>query len=136
MAQRFEMHQAAAEAATTIATLDGRLGHLDSAVRALERVVAAARDGGDTEAETRRAVPPRDDRARGRPAGRGAGAVPAGRQCGDRVGPAVAPYGFDARYQQATTAFLRGRWDESLAIATPRASRRRPTPRHSCSRSG
>ena len=28
-----------------------------------------------------------------------------------------APYGFDARYHQAMTAMMRGRWDEALAVA-------------------
>ena len=117
MAQRFEMHQTAAEAATTLAALDSRLGHLDSAVQALHGVVSTARDAGDTEGEMRGrfhlALIELDE-----------GHLPEAQElfreaaaAAVRSGRPWAPYGFDARYQQATTAFLRGRWDEALDIA-------------------
>ena len=119
MAQRFELHQTAAEAATTIAALDGRLGHLDSAVRALEGVVAAAREAGNTEAEMRGrfhlALIELEE-------GRLAAAQELFREAAAAAtasGRPWAPYGFDARYQQAMTAYLRGRWDEALDIANP-----------------
>ena len=117
MAQRFGMHRTAAEAATTLATLDKRLGHLDSAVHALDRVVAAASSEGDPEAEMRgrfhlaliELEEGRLEEAQELFRLAAAAARASGRPW--------APYGFDARYQQAATAFLRGRWDEALAIA-------------------
>jgi DNA-binding CsgD family transcriptional regulator len=119
MAQRFGMHQAAAEAATTLAALDGRLGHFDSAVHALTEVVASARAANDTEAEMRGrfhlAMMDLEN-------GRLAEAEELFRQAAEAAsasGRPWAPYGFDARYQQATVAMLRGRWDETLAIANP-----------------
>ena len=119
MAQRFEMHQAAAEAATTLATLDGRLGHFDSAGHALNGVVTAAQRSGDTEAEMRGrfhlALIKLEE-------GRLDEAEELFRQAATAAresGRPWAPYGFDARYQQATTALLRGRWDEALRIADP-----------------
>jgi DNA-binding CsgD family transcriptional regulator/tetratricopeptide (TPR) repeat protein len=117
MAQRFEVPEVAAEATTTLATLEGRAGDAEAALAALQRVVDDARARGDTMGEMRGRyhlayVHLEDGRLAeaeelfGRTA---AAAVAAGRPW--------APYGFDARFHQAMTAYLRGRWDEALTVA-------------------
>jgi DNA-binding CsgD family transcriptional regulator len=119
MAQRFAMPEVVAEATTTLATLDVRAGDAESGVRALEAVVARAEEEGDTDAEVRgRYHLAYVHLERGRLAEAeelfrrtSAAAAAAGRPW--------APYGFDARYHQATTALLRGRWEEALRVADP-----------------
>jgi DNA-binding CsgD family transcriptional regulator len=117
MAQRFDLSQVAAEAATTLATLDVQSGDFDTAIVALERVVATAQGERDTSGEMR-----------GRyhlahihlEHGRLAEAQELFRLAAvaaTEAGRPWAPYGFDARYHQAMTALLRGRWDEALEIA-------------------
>ena len=119
MAQRYGMHQSAAEAATTLATLDRRLGHFDSAAQALSDVVSAARFAGDTEAEMRgRYHLAMVEMERGRLAEAQELFRLAAEAARDSGRP-WAPYGFDARFQQAVVALLRGRWDETLMIANP-----------------
>ena len=136
MAQRFEMHQAAAEAATT--HRDARRAARPPRLRRARP--RAGRGGGARRRRHRggdaRAVPPRDDRARGRPAGRGAGAVPAGRRVRrPRSGRPWAPYGFDARYQQATDRATSGaggtrRWRIADPAGRVAAGRRRGAAAH------
>ncbi|HET6560712.1 MAG TPA: AAA family ATPase, partial [Marmoricola sp.] len=117
MAQRFALSDVASEAATTLATLDERAGDTETALQALEEVVARARADGDTVAEARsryhlaylhleRGGLAEAQHLFGITA---AAAAQAGRPW--------APFGFDSRYHQAMTAYLRGRWDEALDIA-------------------
>src|SRR3712207_4286533 len=53
MAQRFDLGRVATEAMTTLATLDVEAGDAETAVGALERVVAGARDAADAWGEVR-----------------------------------------------------------------------------------
>ncbi|CAA9348451.1 MAG: hypothetical protein AVDCRST_MAG34-1595 [uncultured Nocardioidaceae bacterium] len=117
MAQRFDLGQVATEAMTTLATLDVEAGDTETAVRALERVVDAAREAGDPLGEVRgRFYIAQIHLDNGRLAEAqelfrvaSAGAA--------QVGQPWAPYGFDARYYRAVTAYMRGRWDEALEVA-------------------
>ena len=117
MAQRLDLPQVAAEAATTLATLDVQAGDMDAAVRALHGIVTDAQAERDTDAEMRgRYYLAIVHLERGR-------LVEAQELFGEAAkaaqdaGRPWAPYGFDARYHQAMTALLRGRWDEALAIS-------------------
>ncbi len=116
MAQRFEMTDVVAEAATTLASLDDRLGDPETALRALEEVVVSAHVAGDVKAEMRG----RHHLAyilldRGRLA-EAHDLFEQSRAAAVAMGQPWAPYGFDARYHQAMTAYLRGMWDDTLAM--------------------
>lgn len=117
MAQRFDDAEVAADAATTLATLDVHAGDFEAAVRALESVVAGAQAAMDTTTEMR-----------GRyhlalvhlehgllAEAQDLFALAAGAAAD--AGRPWAPFGFDARYLAAQTAYLRGRWEEALALA-------------------
>lgn len=117
MAQRFGLTEVVSEVELTLAAIEDRLGDQEAAIGALRRVLTAAQEQGDRAAEMRgryhlalvhleRGDLRRAEELFGTTA---AAAVAAGRPW--------APYGFDARYHQAMTAYLRGRWDEAVAVA-------------------
>ncbi|MDX6325687.1 MAG: hypothetical protein QOK15_2041, partial [Nocardioidaceae bacterium] len=117
MAQRFGMLDVAAEATTTLARVDAEAGDTGTAVKALEGVVVAAQQSGDTDGEMRGRYHLAQIHLE---EGRLPEAQELFRQSAEaaaRAGRPWAPYGFDARYLSALTAFLRGQWDEALRIA-------------------
>jgi DNA-binding CsgD family transcriptional regulator/tetratricopeptide (TPR) repeat protein len=116
MAQRFELRQVAAEAATTLATLDDRSGDPETALRALERVVAAAREDGDTAAEMRGRHHLGYVHLERGDLGAAHELFSQAAEFAASAGRPWAPYGFDARYHLAMTALMRGDWDETLAV--------------------
>ena len=122
LAQKLDMPMLVADATTTLAGVDQRVGDPDAALRALAEIVARARDDGDTGAEMRslflignmhheRADLPasRDAFAEADAAARAAGRP-------------WAPYGFDARLMEALTDYLIGDWDAALAAVDRVAS--------------
>ena len=117
MAQRFDMPDVVADATTTLATLDVRAGEFDAALRALERVVSDAQEANDAFAEMRGRFHLANVHLEH---GRLAEAQDLFHQAAGTAraaGRPWAPYGFDARYYEAMTAFLRGQWDDALRVA-------------------
>lgn len=118
MAQRFDMARTAAEATTTLAAVDALGGDTDTAVRAMQGVVAGARDRGDLPAEMRGAYHlghmylERGDLVDAEEAFARARGVAVS------LGQPWAPYGFDARLMRALALYLRGRWDDALEAAS------------------
>jgi DNA-binding CsgD family transcriptional regulator/tetratricopeptide (TPR) repeat protein len=128
LAQRFALSGVAAEAATTLATLDERAGDAENALQSLEELVAKAHADGDAVAEARsryHLASVHLERGGLEKAQELFGITAA---AAARSGLLWAPFGFDSRYLQAMTAFLRGRWDEALQIAD--VSGQSPPPDH------
>jgi DNA-binding CsgD family transcriptional regulator/tetratricopeptide (TPR) repeat protein len=117
MAGRFARMDVAAEAATTLASVDSRSGDVETALRALSEVVETARERGDLDREMRGLyITAHIHLERGRlevAQEHFSQAAEAARL----AGRPWAPYGFDARYHHASTAYLRGDWDEALRVA-------------------
>lgn len=117
MAQRLDLADVAAEAATTLALVDDRAGDGETAVKALDAVVEAAERAGDVVALLRSLYNRGYVQLEwGLLAEAQASFAAAMRVAVDRGQP-WAPYGFDARLMVALCAYLRGRWDEVLVVA-------------------
>ncbi len=116
MAQQLEVPRVVAEATTTLAKIDERSGDAEPALKALLEVADDARARGDGYGEMRGAYNlgslhlERGLLAEAEEAFARAAAV------AERLGQPWAPYGFDARFMQALTAYVRGRWDEVTAL--------------------
>ncbi len=117
LAQKLDLPTLVADATTTLAGVDERVGDADAAFRALDEIVARSRADGDANAEMRslflignlhleRADLPasRDAFARADAAARAAGRP-------------WAPYGFDARLMEALTDYLLGDWEAVASVA-------------------
>jgi DNA-binding CsgD family transcriptional regulator len=119
MAGRFGLVDVAAEAATTLASIDERLGDEETALKALDEVVETARERGDLDREMRgRYLAAHVHLERGR-LDLAQELFRQAAEAARTAGRPWAPYGFDARYQHAATAYLRGDWDEALRVADP-----------------
>ena len=116
LAQKLDLSAVVADATTTLAGVDERAGDPAAAMRAFEDIVAQARATGDTHVETRglyllgRLHHERSE-------------LEDAQRCfhlavgtARRTGAPWAPYAFDARLLEATTAYQRGEWDEVLTI--------------------
>jgi DNA-binding CsgD family transcriptional regulator/tetratricopeptide (TPR) repeat protein len=117
LAQRFALSNVAAEAATTLATLDERAGDAENALEALEELVAKAQAEGDAVSEMRSRYHLASVHLERGGLAKAEELFGVTAAAAARSGLLWAPFGFDARYLQAMTAFLRGRWDEALRIA-------------------
>ncbi len=117
LAQKLDLSVVVADATTTLAGIDQRAGDPGAAERALEQIVASARDDHDADNQMRglyllgdllqeRADLPGACRAYEETM---AVAAAAGRPW--------APYAFDARMMLATARYQTGEWDEALRLA-------------------
>ena len=123
LAQKLDMPTVVADATTTLASVDQRVGDPDAALRALEGIVARARATKDPATEMRSLCLignlhyERADLASARDA------FHAGDEAARRSGRPWAPYGFDSRLLEALTEYQRGEWDDALAaldrVTTP-----------------
>ncbi|WP_162529785.1 ATP-binding protein [Nocardioides caldifontis] len=117
LAQVLGMSEVAADATTTLADLDVQSGDHESALQALERVATEARAAGDIEGETRgRYHLALIHLERGR-LEEAAAAFHDSAAAAAEAGRPWAPYGYSARYHEAMTLYLLGRWDEATRVA-------------------
>jgi DNA-binding NarL/FixJ family response regulator/tetratricopeptide (TPR) repeat protein len=116
LAQKLDLSVVVADATTTLAGIDERAGDPAAAMRAFEDIVEQARAAGDPYVQTRGLYllgRLHHERAE----------LEAAQNCfhqavatARQTGAPWAPYAFDARLLEATTAYQRGQWDRVLAI--------------------
>ncbi len=117
MAQRFDLATVAAEAATTLARIDERLGELESALATLEQVAESAAANQDTVGEMRGRYHLAYVRLETGDVDGAAEQFRLTAEAAVRAGRPWAPYGFDARFHWALTLYVRGDWDGALRVA-------------------
>jgi DNA-binding NarL/FixJ family response regulator len=123
IARKRDMPSVVADATTTLAGIDQRVGDSDTAIRALRDIVEQARADQDTAAEMRglyilaevQLEQARLDVARQH--------YHRAAEVARRAGRPWAPYGFDARLLEALVAYLAGDWDGAIEaierVSTP-----------------
>jgi DNA-binding NarL/FixJ family response regulator len=116
LAQKLDLASVVADATTTLAGIDQRAGETDSAERSLTHIVEAARHTGDTTAMMRGQAFLGELYLERAELDRAQEAFHLAYETGQRAGRPWAPYGFDARFMQAITAYQAGRWDDVLRI--------------------
>ncbi|RYU10780.1 ATP-binding protein [Nocardioides iriomotensis] len=117
LAQKLDLAMVVADATTTLAGVDQRVGDPDAALRALEGIVSRARATRDTATEMRSQflIGHLHHERADLPAA--AESFRAGDQVARTAGRPWAPYGFDSRLFEALTHYQRGAWDDALAAA-------------------
>jgi DNA-binding CsgD family transcriptional regulator/tetratricopeptide (TPR) repeat protein len=116
MAQRFDLSTVAAEAATTLARIDERLGDLEAALAALEQVAESAAANDDTVGEMRGRYHLAYVRLETGDVDGAAEQFRLTAEAAVRAGRPWAPYGFDARFHYALTLYVRGDWTGAMRV--------------------
>ena len=121
LAQKLDLPMLVADATTTLAGVDQRVGDPDAAMRALEDIVARSRSTRDTATEMRSLFLIGNLHHERADLGAARDAFHAGDEVARAAGRPWAPYGFDSRLLEALTDYQRGEWDDALA-ATDRVT--------------
>ena len=116
LAQKLDMPMLIADATTTLAGVDQRVGDPDTAMRSLREIVERARAAGDTSAEMRSLFLLGGLHHELAELGEARRHFHLAAEAARNAGRPWAPYGFDARLIEALTAYQMGDWDGALEI--------------------
>lgn len=117
LARKLDMPMLVADATTTLAGVDQEVGDSDTAIRALDEIVAQARESRDTAAELRGLYILGEMHLESAHLDQARGCYHDAAEVARAAGRPWAPYGFDARLLEALIAYMQGDWDGALATA-------------------
>jgi DNA-binding NarL/FixJ family response regulator len=117
LGQKLDMPALVADATTTLAGLDQRVGDDDRAMQALEQIVARARETGDLTAEMRGLFTLGGMHHEHGRLAEAREAYHLAAEAAHAAGRPWAPYGFDSLLLEALTAYQHGDWSGALAVA-------------------
>jgi len=117
LGQQLGLQQVLADATTTLARLEQRVGDPVSSRRALAKIVAEARASGHVAEELRALYTLGSLRFEAGELSEAATHYSEASAAALRAGRRWAPYGFDARLMESLVAHMQGRWDHALELA-------------------